>query len=101
MLQKQLFNLSFYIPEQTFRSTIGRGVKISRQAGANWPVAFRPALGVGSAGSWTGVHTLFIDTGPVAGTLGIDDTLWPAVGRGADVVGQTRAGSNLVGVLAL
>ncbi len=59
------------------------------------------AVGVGAAGAGTRVNTLLIDAGRVAGTVRVDDTLGPAVGRHAHIVGQAGAGRDVVGVAAL
>ena len=59
------------------------------------------ALGVEAARPGARVTTLFIDTGQVAGTLTVDQALWPAVGRHADVAGKAGAGGHAPNVAAL
>jgi hypothetical protein len=49
------------------------------------------ATSVVSAGTNTRVGTLLLDTRLVAGALGVEDTLWTAVGSGANVATETGA----------
>lgn len=49
------------------------------------------AAGVVAAGPGAGVHTLLLDTGLVAGTLGIEDALGPTGRRGPHIPSQTAA----------
>ena len=54
------------------------------------------ALSIGSAGAWTGVHTLLLDTGHGQWTLRAEETLRPAVRRTSEIslqAGADRAGS--------
>ena len=55
----------------------------------------------GSTGSRTGVTTLLTDTGQVTGTLAVEDTLRPTVGRNSDISRQAGAGRDIVLVPAL
>lgn len=47
------------------------------------------------------VDTLLSDTGSVAWTFGIDGTFWATIGRNSNIVRQTGAGSNFIGISAL
>lgn len=51
---------------------------------------------VESASPWAGVGAFPFVAGSIGGTLGVDDTLWSAVGRGARVV--RRAGADCLPV---
>ena len=51
-------------------------------------------LGEGSTGSWTGVTTPLADTGSVAGTLAVEDTLRATVRRFSHISRQAGAGSE-------
>jgi hypothetical protein len=59
------------------------------------------AFCIRSTGSGTRILAPFIDTGFVAWTLWIDDTLWPTVRWSAYIIWQAGAGSNLIGVPTL
>lgn len=59
------------------------------------------ALGVESAGAWTGIAAPFSHASTVAGTLGINSTLGPAVRRTSLIIGCARAGWRAVSVAAL
>jgi hypothetical protein len=58
-------------------------------------------LGAGGARTRTGVAALFVDAGPVARAVRVDEALGPTVGRHTHIPGQARAGGNAVGVAAL
>ena len=59
------------------------------QTNADGNVISHVALGVDPAQAGTRVLTLAVDAGLVRGAVGVDDTLRPAVGRGADHFRQT------------
>ena len=51
-------------------------------------------LGCRSTGPGTRVTALLSGTGEVAGTITVEDTLWPAVGRNSDISWQAAAGCD-------
>ena len=51
-------------------------------------------LGEGTAGPWAGVTALLSDTGEVAGTLTVENTLRSAVGRNSDISSQAGTGCD-------
>ena len=59
------------------------------------------ALGCRSTGPGTRVTTLLSDTGQVAGTLIVEDTLRSTVGRNSDISGQAGTGCDASLVPAL
>ena len=59
------------------------------------------ALGCRSTGPGTRVATLLSDTGQVAWTLTVEDTLRSTVGRDSDISGQAGAGRDASLVPAL
>ena len=46
--------------------------------------------------TWTRIPALGVNTGERIGALGIDGTLWPALGRCSDVAFEAHAGGNLI-----
>ena len=57
---------------------------------ADWHMVSHVTIGIDTteAGAW--VLTLASDASLVRGAVRVDDTLWPAVGRGADHVWEAR-----------
>ena len=68
----------------------------SGRAPADGVVGHHGADGVGAAGVDARIHTLLSDAGSVPGALAVVDTLWPAVGRLAEVVGLAAAHAGAV-----
>ena len=74
---------------------------VSLLAPAHGVVVDHLTLGVGAAGPGARVAALLVDAGQVAGALAVNPALGPAVGRGANIAGQTRAGRNVILASAL
>jgi hypothetical protein len=73
------------------RSAAGEGIaNVALDASAHRRVVDDRTLGLVAASAWAGVSTFFPHASLVAGTFGVDDTLWPAVRRSANVARQTR-----------
>jgi len=49
------------------------------------------AIRIDAACSWTGVNTVLVQAGLVSGTVVIDDTFWPTIGRAAKDARQAGA----------
>ena len=71
------------------------------QANADGIVVLDPAVCILSARSWAWVDALLSHTGLVAGTVGVDHTLGPTVGRCTQVFRQAGAGRAAVQLSAL
>jgi hypothetical protein len=71
---------------------VGKGIAhIILVAGTDGHVIAHATIGIDATGAGTGVHTVLIEAGPVGGTVVVDDTLWPTVGRAALHAGQAGA----------
>ena len=78
-----------------------RIANVARVARAAGHVTRHVAGGVGAAVAGTRVDALLADAGQVTGAVGGDDTLGPAAGRRAQVVGEAAAGATVLDVDAL
>ena len=63
---------------------------------ADWIMVDDSALGIGTTHAHTRINTLQLLAGQVRGTITVDDTFWPAVGRGVNVAHLTRANTNSI-----
>ena len=90
--------------EKRTESDRASGERVSLVSGAtaaDWVVIPHSAVGVDAARALARVYTVLIHTGQGLGAIGGHQALWPAVGRGAEVVVITRAHSLSVVPLAL
>lgn len=71
------------------------------RASANSGVTYNPALGVGSARSWTRISTLSVDTGHVGGTFAVARAFRTTLRWSSNVIGQTSAGGRVIDQLTL